>query len=215
MFIELQYILILIAIVVLGLVAFYNFRNKIYNTHNNARPKVDSNNEPKEKETNNSNTTSTTKKTTDIKEQDKVVNDSKNNNDVYITGNSIDNQMNENNNEYSNTQQKLLESKSRVDNGEKNIPKECYLLNDLLEGQKPTYENADPNMTLYKGYEWEGLPREKLSYCSTKCSSCDIINNEAQSGLWGTTLDEASKTDVGSILPKFIYHEINDDGKLI
>jgi len=232
MLIALFTILILISLVILAGVYLYNKRNKLYNTSNNARRKTDKNNEihsdknnDKNKNNNESNNNNDSEDKPVNNNNDKNNND-KNNNDRnnhynndddendYITGDSITNPMNENN-DYINTQQQLLENKGRKADGQKNVPNECYLLNDLLKGEKPTYENADPNMTLYKGYEWQGRPIEKLSYCSTKCSSCDIINNQSQSGLWGTTLNEAEKTEVGSILPKFIYRRIDDDGKLI
>lgn len=233
MLIALFTILILISLVILAGVYLYNKRNKLYNTSNNARRKTDKNNEIHSDNNNDSNKNNNESNNNNDSE-DKPVNNNndKNNNDKnnndrnnhynnddddendYITGDSITNPMNENN-DYINTQQQLLENKGRKADGQKNVPNECYLLNDLLKGEKPTYENADPNMTLYKGYEWQGRPIEKLSYCSTKCSSCDIINNQSQSGLWGTTLNEAEKTEVGSILPKFIYRRIDDDGKLI
>jgi len=79
----------------------------------------------------------------------------------------------------------------------------------MKEKDKPKYKNADPNRKLYKGYEWQGRPIEDLGNCNKKCHTCSVISSSLQPSLWGTTLEEAERTDVGSILPKFIYKELD------
>jgi hypothetical protein len=92
-------------------------------------------------------------------------------------------------------------------NNEANMQNKCQAF--MTEQNKPKYKNADPNRKLYKGYEWQGRPIEDLGSCNKQCNTCSVISSSLQPALWGTPLDDAEKTEVGSILPKFIYKKLD------
>lgn len=102
-----------------------------------------------------------------------------------------------------------LNSDGTLINNELNMQNKCHAF--MMDQNKPKYKNADPNRKLYKGYEWQGRPIEDLGNCNKQCNTCSVVSSSLQPALWGTPLDEADKTEIGSILPKFVYKKLDYD----
>lgn len=119
--------------------------------------------------------------------------------------------------EYKKIAKKLRKEQNKQKNNKKennekdtnNLENKCHAL--IREQDKITYKNADPNRKLYKGYEWQGNLIENIGNCNKQCNTCSVISSSLQPALWGTTLEEAEKTEIGSILPKFIYKKLDYD----
>lgn len=87
-----------------------------------------------------------------------------------------------------------------------NEKKKKQCMNDLIAMEEQLYVNADNNGKLHPGHEW-AVPIKKLRKCTNSCAKCFINPHDIQNELSGTWLDDAKNTEIGSILPKFVYKE--------
>ena len=69
---------------------------------------------------------------------------------------------------------------------------------------KSTYINADDNLVLLPGLQWQ-VPQRRQPVCYGNNSQYNPLTD--QTSLIGTLLTDASGTQVGSIMPKFTYKE--------
>eukprot|EP00798_Chlamydomonas_sp_ICE-L_P019624 gene19624-26308_t len=110
-----------------------------------------------------------------------------------------------------------------ISNGiEKNCPADYYMkevsVADLVKerdadklkyacDRASKYINADDTGKLFPEYEWS-VPQKRPPVCvsSAKCTAHPSID---QTSLIGTLLSDAKNTEVGSIMPKFVYKETN------
>jgi hypothetical protein len=73
------------------------------------------------------------------------------------------------------------------------------------------YTNADNFGKLFPEYEWM-VPQPRAPVCATS-APCTVNAQVSQSALIGTLLSDAGQTQVGSIMPRFVYEEQPDAPK--
>jgi hypothetical protein len=71
------------------------------------------------------------------------------------------------------------------------------------------YVNAYDDRTMHPGFDWQS-PIRQIPPCTNRCDHRFVMPNGQQNGLQGTLLEEADKTRVGSIMPRFKTELIYD-----